>query len=303
MAAPIIESSMDIAEAGQTFDVNLPSGTVAGNLLLAIIAKDDDPAMYSSHGFTNAYSIIGGDHGTWGWWKIADADDITRGFVTFTGDNEGYVGRMYRITGFDSGTPIDIVDTTGATGTSNTPQAPAVETVTDDALVFATTGMDDNDEPYTLETGGWVIDLNTSVTTAGIVIGRKVMSTKGVTGAVDYTTNASDGWAATQVAIRPGGTAYNKTFDDDIGVTDPSQPIEVKTIVRTESESLGVMDASQPAVLKTFERTESESLGLTDARERVSTYVRTVNDPLGITDEMLGVPSVAQQWQINVKIG
>ena len=41
----------------------------------------------------------------------------------FTGDNEDYVGRMYRISGFDSGTPIDVIDAVGATGTSQTPQA------------------------------------------------------------------------------------------------------------------------------------------------------------------------------------
>jgi len=206
MAAPVIESSTDISALGvDTFDVTLPSGTEAGNLLLAIIAKDDDVAMASSHGFTQGFGIqfVAGGNSTWGCYKIAIAADITRGYVTFTGDKEDYVGRMYRITGFNSSTPIDKVDTIGATGTSDTPQAPSIDTITDDALVFATTGMDDNDEPYTLETAGWTVDLNTSVSTAGIVIGRKVMTSAGATGAVDYTTAATDGWAATQIAIRP----------------------------------------------------------------------------------------------------
>jgi len=187
--APVIESYTDIAVLSEaTFDVNLPSGTVAGNLLLAIIAKDDDPAMYSSHGFNDTFDggIVGVDHSTWCWHKIANSSDIARGYVTFTGDSEDYVGRMYRITGFDPDTPIDVVDTTGATGASDTPQAPSIITVTDNTLVFAVAGMDDNDVPYSLVMDGWTQDLNTSVTTAGIVIATKVMATAG------HTVNAWD---------------------------------------------------------------------------------------------------------------
>jgi len=216
--APTIESSTDIAEpATVSFNVNLPPGTVAGNLLLAIIAKDDDDAMASSHGFTEAFSIIlTKSHGTWCWYKIVVQADVDRTYVIFTGDSEGYVGRMYRITGFDSGTPIDVVDATGATGESDTPQAPSVDTVTDDALVFATTGMDDNDVPYSLDTAGWTTDVNTSVVTAGIVIGYKTLADAGSTGAVDFTTGASDGWAATQIAIRPAGEVAPPTITTSV---------------------------------------------------------------------------------------
>ncbi len=218
MAAPVIESSTDIsALGGDTFNVTLPLGTEADDLLLAIIAKDDDILVESDHGMTQAYGIqfVAGGNSTWCFYKIALAADITRGHMSFTGDKEDYVGRMYRITGFDSGTPIDVVDTIGATGTSDTPQAPSIETVTDDALVFATTGMDDNDTPYGITTGGWTEDLNVAVATAGIVIARKVMTNFGATGAVDYTTAASDGWAATQIAIRPApsGQTFYQTLD------------------------------------------------------------------------------------------
>jgi len=47
---PVIENSTAILEDGgpTTFNVTLPTGTAAGDALLAIIAKDDDPLMYSS---------------------------------------------------------------------------------------------------------------------------------------------------------------------------------------------------------------------------------------------------------------
>jgi len=227
-AAPVIESSTNIAELATTaFNVALPSETAAGDLLVAIIAKDDDIAMDSSHGFTDAFvgGIVGVDHSTWCWYKIADADDVTRTYVTFTGDKEDYVGRMYRITGHNPDNPIYAVDTTGATGTSATPQAPAIVTVID-TLVFAVTGMDDNDVPYAITTGGWTEDLNTSVTTAGIVIARKAFSAAGSTGAVDFTTNASDGWAASQVAI-------NGNFPPTVALNTPLHEAEISDTTPT----------------------------------------------------------------------
>lgn len=223
MAAPTIQSSTDISEVAViTFDVTLPTGTAAGDLLVAIIAKDDDVAMASSHGFTDTFvgGIVGADHSTWCWHKIAEAADVTRTYVTFTGDREDYVGRMYRITGHNASTPIDAVDTTGQTGTSSSPQAASIDTNTNDTLVFAVAGMDDNDVPYSLDTAGWTEDLNTSVATAGIVIGRKTLATAGATGAVDFTTNASDGWAASQVAIREvsaGPTITLLDFERGVG--------------------------------------------------------------------------------------
>ena len=207
-APPTIASSTKITEAAATtFLVNNPSGMATGELFLAIIAKDDDISMGSDDGMTHVVDIAGVDHSTHIFWKIALAADISRGTMSFTGDSEDYVGRMYRITGFDSGTPIDAVDVTGATGTSAAPQAPTLETITNDALVFAVTGMDDNDVPYAVTTGTYTEDLNTSVATAGIVIARRVMATAGFTGVCDFTTSASDGWAATQIAIRPAAGA------------------------------------------------------------------------------------------------
>ena len=202
MAAPAIASSTNISASGTGFAVTNPSGMTAGELFLAIISKDDDPGMSSDNGMSTGYSITQATgNALWCFWKIALATDISRGDMNFTGDNEAYVGRMYRITGFYSASPIDAVEATGAIGTSNTPQAPTLETQTDDTLVFAATGMDDNDTPYAVITGTYTEDHNADNTTSGIVIARRVMSTAGFTGVCDFTTNASDGWAATQIAI------------------------------------------------------------------------------------------------------
>jgi len=209
MAAPVIESSTAITEADETtsFTVTKPTGLEVGNLLFALIAKDDDVDMNPPAGWSDGFQILAYDNSIFSFYKVADATDVAASNFTFTGDSEQYVGKLYRISGIDTSTPIDAVDTTGANNVSTSPQAPDLETLTDDALVFAMAGMDDDDTPFSIDTAGWTEDhnavSNTGNGTCGIVIGRKIMSTAGQTGAVDFTINASESWAASQIAIKP----------------------------------------------------------------------------------------------------
>ena len=160
MAQPIIASYSDINAVGTSFNVSLPASTAEGDLLLAIIAKDDDPLMYSSHGMVDALSGggIGADYGSYIFWKLAVAADITRGYMTFTGDSEGYCGRMFRITGFNSSSPFHVIGTPSVL-TGSSPSASEITNVVD-TLVFAFAGMDDDDIPYTLVTSGWTQNYN-----------------------------------------------------------------------------------------------------------------------------------------------
>ena len=217
MSAPIIESSTDISHSGTSFDVTKPTGLSVGDLLLALIAKDDDITMNPPGGWSDGFRLttVSLACSTYAFYKVADAGDVAASIFTFTGDNEDYVGRLYRISNVYNATPIDAVDTVGSSGSTTTPQAPSINTVWDNSLVFAITGMDDDDIPYTLETGGWAEDVNTSNTTAGVVIGRKVVVTGGsATGACDFTTNADDGWHASQIAIRAANEAPSETILD-----------------------------------------------------------------------------------------
>ena len=203
MAQPTIATYRDIIEDGGpiSFNVTLPTSTAAGDLLLAIIAKDDDPLMYSSHGMVDALAGggVGGDYGVYAWWKIAVAADITRGYMTFTGDSEDYVGRMYRITGFNSSNPIFTVGAPSI-ATTATPTAPSINTIVD-TLVFAFAGMDDNDIPYSVTTAGWTQNFNNSCVDSGCIIATRNANTAGATGACAFATAASDGAASAQIAI------------------------------------------------------------------------------------------------------
>lgn len=246
MAAPVIESYTDVSHSGTAFDVTKPTGLAVGDLLLAIIAKDDDLSMSPPAGWTTDFDGSGVAAlacASFIFHKVADAADVAASVFTFTGDSEDYVGRLYRISNVN-GTPIDIVDATGNSGTSTAPQATAITTGSNDSLVFAFAGMDDNDTPYSLTTGGWTTDLNTDNTTAGIVIGRKVQATAGTTGAVDFTTNASDGWICSQIAIKSADAAgeITGTLDESLAVATASGAGTV-LITGATSEALAALTA------------------------------------------------------------
>lgn len=208
MAVPVIESSTDITEGVNTnsFAVLKPTGLAVDDLLLCLLAKDDNVQAAPPPGWSQ-FHVAGVDVEICIMYKIADSTDAAATDFTFTGDNEQYVGRLYRISGVDTTTPMDVTDTTGQSGTTTSPQSASVLTVTADALAFTIAGMDAVVIPSTLDTAGWTVDLNAITNVgngnAGVVIGTKTMATAGNTGAVDYTQAAAEAWAATQFAIRP----------------------------------------------------------------------------------------------------
>jgi len=206
MARPVIETYRDInvAAAATPFTVTLPTGTVAGNLLLCIMSKDDDPAVVSNSGMVDAFAggLIGGDYGSYAFWKIATAADITTGSVSFSGDSsEEYVGRLYRISGVNATNPIFAVSSPNVS--SSTSPTALTLTAPLNVLVFAFFGADTADTPYSIVTGGWSSNLNATSSDGqcGIVIATRDATTAGATGSVVFSTNAADGWAAGQIAI------------------------------------------------------------------------------------------------------
>jgi hypothetical protein len=260
MGTPTISSYTNISESTNvtSFQVTLPSSTAAGDLLVAIIAKDDDPSCSSSNSMTTLKGIVGSDYYSVVFTKIAVAEDITRGYMEFTGDSETYVGKLYRVTfGGDSGV-ISISSGTEATGTSAAPYATTM-TAAKNSLVFAFAGMDDDDVPYACTTGGWTAEYNTSATDCGIIIVTKYFSTSGATGQVDFTTNASDGWGGVQfyVSFNAVPTIVLTTPADDAILTDTtpdlkftgtdadSDTLEYEVLIDTSSDFEGQVLTNQ----------------------------------------------------------
>jgi len=222
---PVIATTTNILElASVGWNTTLPSGTAAGDLLLAIIAKDDDPLMSSSHSMTDLFGsgLMGGDYSSSVFYKFPTSTDITRGYMTFTGDSEDYAGRLYRIVGVNPTTPIGTTGTPEI-GSDTSPTAAAISAGVS-SLVFAFSGFDDSDTPYGQNSSGsFAIEHNVDGTSTGIIISRCNITTAATTNACAFTSYAADGSAAVQFAIN-GYTAPRLTLlspeDASVGITD-----------------------------------------------------------------------------------
>ncbi len=99
-----------------------------------------------------------------------------------------------------------------------------------------------------------------------------------------------------------GGTLYQRTISDTIGITDSVSRIAAMS--RTIEDTLGLTDSVTRSVgffrlisdtigltdsvtrVANMKRTISDTIGLTDSVSRVGTFFRTISDTLGITDSV-----------------
>lgn len=133
--------------ASVNFVVSMPATRPAGDLYIAIISKDDDPAITAPSGgnwqeaFPQATDGTGIRHGVW--WKIGEdkGGGNEAASYTWTGDSEEWAGEILHITGFDAAAPINQVGTP-ATGASGVPVSPTVTPTVGDSLVLRTAGID-----------------------------------------------------------------------------------------------------------------------------------------------------------------
>ena len=100
--------------------------------------------------------------------------------------------------------------------------------------------------------------------------------------------------------VAAGGTAYYRTIEDGVGITDAlthvvtyirskSESIgitdaftRVGTYIRSKSESIGITDIASSAIFKLI--SIADTIGVTDALTRVGTYIRSINESISVTD-------------------
>lgn len=289
--AIVQESYTAIQEGTETtsFGVTHPTGLATGDCMLACIAKDDDPAMSDVTGWTRT-SISHTDCCINIFRKIATASDVSAGSTTFTGDSEQYVGRLYRYSGVHSDI-MDVIDTTGVTGeTGSSPfeyTVTSVTTVTNNAVAFVVSGNDDDDEPYSIVTGGWTTDFyNESINgsgvngTAGIIVGYKSMATAGATGGCVLDQKANEGYAALQFALKPASTAttYTKTASMDMAVQD--------TKTKTASMNMAVQDTKTASVSNDLAVQETNSANISFDMGVQAAVVNTSSLDMAVQDSI-----------------
>ncbi len=209
-----IASKSEQAEPANTTSITIakPSGTVDGDLLVAIIAKDHNVSFGPPDGSWNVGQNAG--RGTAGvrfvfHWKIASGEGTD---WTWTGDNEEWYGVVLRITGHDPTTPMNISDV--ADGSDAAPISPTITTDIDGCLIIACFGVDDDDTPYSVDAAlaeEWNAVSSTGAGTCGTAGGIETQGTFGATGTYTHSVNATEEWVAFTIAIAPAAGAVEIT--------------------------------------------------------------------------------------------
>jgi len=135
-----LKSSSDVTSLA----IALPSGTSAGDLLIACVAINGDKT--SSLAPPTGWNLVdlGQSQGTitFGvWWKIAAVGDPSTQLFSWSTGAKGW-GWMMRFTGHDASAPIYAFET--AAGTSGLPTSQSITTSIDKAMILRLGGFDNS---------------------------------------------------------------------------------------------------------------------------------------------------------------
>jgi hypothetical protein len=156
-SSPVVESDTDAMyetdAADQLLTITKPTGTVSGNLLVAVVFTDDDATggWTPPGGWTEGIAPFNNtDISCALYWKTAGGSEpASYDFTVGDVDSSVMGGGMVRISGANA-TPIDVSNT--ATGLSTSIDTPSVTTTVTNTLILRFFGADDND--YTSTPGG-----------------------------------------------------------------------------------------------------------------------------------------------------
>ena len=232
----------------------MPSGTVEGELLVAIMFTDGGgETLGAPADWTPITGNTGGGHTSRSWYKIAGASEA--GPYTFTvSSTEEIVIGILRISGADPSNPIHTKSSTN-TGTSNSPDALALTTTVADTLILRYFGADDNDitqdSGYPSSHTGVYVRASTGSgngkTSSGVAY--TAQAGIGTTGTAAFTLTASnEDWSTLTIAIKGPATALYRsvgTDGSDLNASGPTVTItnNTATFASAMPDTIGVGDA------------------------------------------------------------
>lgn len=244
-------TASDVASLGANISITKPTGTVSGDLLLFVVTTfGTAPSTVTSTGFT----IV--KHATtnvWFGWKIAGGSEGTNYTITRTGTTSvAMSANMYRITGFDTTTPIDVNSSVLSTS-SLTSIIPSM-TVTNPGLIVSTLFKTGNITPTSTPPSGMTFggDINSQANTASAWAYNS--ATAGATGTQTWTSTSNATATASMVIVndpipvaKSGSDTASVSISDSSSVSVPSTPIS-----GSETPSLSIAETSKINVLGTF---------------------------------------------------
>jgi len=217
MAVPVVQSQTEAAVTGASLTLTKPSGVVAGDLLLIIVANDNatdtaqwDDSTLKPPGFTliNEAGTSTSDCHCAAFFRIADGSEGSTIDVPAQSSND-YVGFYARITGAHPSSPINVVGADISIGNATTITVGSIFPFDDDTLAVAVVGTDGGDMvPHAVSGTGWTLQNDVAQGTNNGVSGgwaSKNMGAAGATGSCvfDWNGSVSDGASGFQFAIAP----------------------------------------------------------------------------------------------------
>ena len=188
-----------------------PSGTVAGDLLIAAAATDGNTVStlspYASWNLSQLDVFDSSGEVTFGvWWKIADGTEGSQLNYSWTGGEQAY-GWIMRFTGHDPSSPIATASMNS--GNNRNPQSNNLITGSNGNLILRLGGFDDDDITLGAPglSGHTVITMDRSNTgvqnTVSGGAGYVIQTTAGDTGTSNFNLTAREQYRTVTIAIRP----------------------------------------------------------------------------------------------------
>lgn len=205
---PIVEatSTGGAASDDTSHNITLPSGIVAGDLLIVCVSSDAAPGFNSwSGGFTEFFEVANSTLCSLGLaYKLAVGGETT--ISVGLGSSQKIAYTAYRISGAINPSSQVPEASTGATGTSTTPNPDAV-TPTGGAKGYLFIAVQGHDNART--TDGFPSGYTNSISAESSVTGATGIGSteKTLTASSEnpgtFTISASDDWVAATIAIHP----------------------------------------------------------------------------------------------------
>ncbi len=200
----VATSSSNIADSAGTITLTVPSGTTNGDLLIAVLTT----RLNSAHthttpsGWTVTKSTASGNYRGTVYQRIASSEPADYAFAN-SGSTCRICGEMYRITGHDPTTPVNIVASAWSAGTSTSVDAASVTTSVDNCLLFWVGFVMANINLDTVSGMTELHDLTAGATAHNsTAVDDQTFATAGATGTKSVTIASAD-WMAIQFAIAP----------------------------------------------------------------------------------------------------
>lgn len=202
---PQIQSSTESLQNTNStnFTMNMPSTRPAGDLYIAVMCHDGSSGSNVSAPGGGGWTEYADLQGHAAYYKIGtDAGGGNEAAsYTWTGPNENWAGVIIRVTGFDSADPLAGTATTISSGSSTTPQFPAITPDDNKSLIIRAVGAD-NDEPSAT---AWVPSGHSKIASGGSTLNNEDCA---------YLSASLDNSPASGVAAPQVGMADTQISDD-----------------------------------------------------------------------------------------